>query len=98
VRELEHTVERAVVLARGGVITADHLAMEVDREIAIIDLNQQLTAGTVLPDLLVKVEERYIQRAMIRSDGNRHAAAKLLGIDIATLEKKLADHGLDGRN
>src|SRR3954452_9523774 len=88
VRELEHTVERAVVLARGGVITADHLAMDVDREIAIIDLNQQLTDGKALAELLVKVEERYIQRAMIRSDGNRHAAAKLLGIDIATLEKK----------
>ncbi len=97
VRELEHTVERAVVLARGGVITAEHLAMEIDREVAIIDLNQQLTHGTSLPDLLVKAEGRYIQRALVRSDGNRHAAAKLLGIDIATLEKKLAEHGLDGR-
>ena len=29
-RELEHTVERAVVLARGGVITADHLAIQAD--------------------------------------------------------------------
>ncbi len=97
VRELEHTVERAVVLARGGVITAEHLAMEIDREVAIIDLNQQLTHGTSLPDLLVKAEGRYIQRALVRSDGNRHAAAKLLGIDIATLEKKLAEHGLDAR-
>jgi two-component system, NtrC family, response regulator AtoC len=97
VRELEHTVQRAVVLARGGVITADHLAMEIDREVAIIDLNQQLTHGTSLPDLLVKAEARYIQRALVRSDANRHAAAKLLGIEIATLEKKLAEHGLDGR-
>ncbi len=97
VRELEHTIERAVVLARGGVITAEHLAMEIDREVAIIDLNQQLTHGTSLPDLLVKAEGRYIQRALARSDGNRHAAAKLLGIDIATLEKKLSEHGLDGR-
>ena len=48
VRELEHTVERAVVLARGGVITADNLAMEADREIAIVDLNQQLTDGKTL--------------------------------------------------
>jgi two-component system, NtrC family, response regulator AtoC len=97
VRELEHTVERAVVLARGGVITADHLAMEADREIAIVDLNQQLTDGKTLEDLFTMVEARYIQRALLRSDGNRHAAAKALGIDIATLEKKLAEHGLDGR-
>jgi two-component system, NtrC family, response regulator AtoC len=97
VRELEHTVERAVVLARGGVITADHLAMEADREVAIVDLNQQLTDGKSLGDLFTMVEARYIQRALLRSDGNRHAAAKILGIDIATLEKKLAEHGLDGR-
>jgi DNA-binding NtrC family response regulator len=98
VRELEHTVERAVVLARGGVITAENLAMEVDREIWIMDLNQQLTNGTSLVDLLASTESRYIQRALLRSDGNRHAAAKLLGIDIARLEKKLAEHGLDGRS
>jgi len=97
VRELEHTVERAVVLAQGGVITADHLAMDVDREIAIIDLNQQLTDGKTLDEVLSAVESRYIQRALLRSDGNWHAAARLLGTDIATLEKKLAEHGLDGR-
>jgi two-component system response regulator AtoC len=98
VRELEHTVERAVVLARGGVITMDHLAMEADREVAIVDLNQQLTNGKTLDDLFTMIEARYIQRALLRSDGNRHAAAKTLGIDIATLEKKLAEHGLDSRN
>jgi two-component system response regulator AtoC len=97
VRELEHTVERAVVLARGGIITAENLAMEVDREIAIIDLNQQLTHGKTLSDVVASTEARYIQRALLRSDGNRHAAAKLLGIDIAKLEKKLAEHGLNGR-
>ena len=50
-----------------------------------------------LDELLAATESRYMQRALLRSDGNRHAAAKLLGIDIATLEKKLAEHGLDGR-
>jgi two-component system response regulator AtoC len=97
VRELEHTVERAVVLARGGIITADHLAMEVDREIAILDLNQELTNGRTLGELQTIVEARYLQRALLRTDGNRHGAAKMLGIDLATLDKKLAEHGLDGR-
>jgi len=97
VRELEHTVERAVVLARGGIITADHLAMEVDREIAILDLNQELTNGRTLSELQTIVEARYLQRALLRTDGNRHGAAKMLGIDLATLDKKLAEHGLDGR-
>jgi two-component system, NtrC family, response regulator AtoC len=97
VRELEHTIQRAVVLARGGVITREHLAMETSREIAIIDLNQELSSGHSLTDVLAEVESRYLHRALLRNDGNRHAAAKALGMDLATLEKKLAEHGLDGR-
>src|SRR2546423_2933470 len=97
VRELEHTVERAVVLSRGGVITADHLAMEVDREIAIIDLNQQLTNGKTLSDVVASTESRYVHRALLRPDANRHAPANPLPLAIAMLEKKLAEHGFDGR-
>ena len=62
-RELEHTVERAVVLSRGGVITAENLAMEVDREIAIIDLNQQLTNGKTLVGRAGVDRERAISSA-----------------------------------
>jgi two-component system, NtrC family, response regulator AtoC len=97
VRELEHTMQRSVVLARGGVITSEHLLLDADREIAIIDLNQELSNGKTLSDVMAEVESRLIQRAMLRADANRHAAAKVLGIDLATLEKKLAEHGLDGR-
>jgi transcriptional regulator with PAS, ATPase and Fis domain len=38
-----------------------------------------------------------ISRALDRTSGNRHAAAKLLGIDIATLERGLAEHRLGTR-
>src|SRR5919204_1441791 len=54
VRELEHTIQRAVVLARGGVITREHLAMEATREIALVDLNQELTSGRSLDDVLAE--------------------------------------------
>ncbi len=94
VRELEHTVQRAVVLARGGIITTDHLLLNADQEVAIIDINQKLTMGATLEDVVNEVELRMLQRAIQRADGNRHAAAKALGMDIATLDKKLANHGL----
>jgi DNA-binding NtrC family response regulator len=97
VRELEHTIQRAVILSQGSVITSQHLLLDADREIAIMDLNQKLTSNATLADVLAEVEGRYIQRALLRADGNRHAAAKVLGIDIATLDKKLAEHGLEGR-
>ncbi len=97
VRELEHSIQRAVVLARGGLITPDHLLLNADQEVAIIDLNQKLAAGVALDDVVHEVEARMIQRAIQRADGNRHAAAKALGMDIAQLEKKLADFGLETR-
>jgi two-component system response regulator AtoC len=97
VRELEHTIQRAVVLARGGAITREHLLLDDEREIAIVDLNQKLTSGVSLGDVVAEVEMRMLQRALMRADGNRHAAARALGIDLAILEKKLADYGLDGR-
>jgi len=97
VRELEHTIQRAVVLARGGAITREHLLLDDEREIAIVDLNQKLTNGVSLGDVVAEVETRMLQRALMRADGNRHAAARGLGIDLAILEKKLADYGLNGR-
>jgi two-component system, NtrC family, response regulator AtoC len=97
VRELEHTIQRAVVLARGGAITREHLLLDDEREIAIVDLNQKLSNGATLADVVAEVETRMLQRALMRADGNRHAAAKALGIDLAILDKKLADYGLNGR-
>ncbi len=97
VRELEHTVQRAVVLARGGIITPEHLLLNADNEVAIIDINQKLSSGATLDDVVQEVEQRMVQRAIQRADGNRHAAAKTLGMDIAKLEKKLADYGLETR-
>jgi two-component system, NtrC family, response regulator AtoC len=97
VRELEHAIQRAVVLARGGVITNDQLLLEDDREIAFIDLNQKLSSGVPLGDVLAEVELRLLKRALARADGNQREAAKALGMDLALLEKKLAEYGLEAR-
>ena len=48
-----------------NVITADHLAMDVDREIAIIDLNQQLTDGKTLNELLASTESSCCSRTSL---------------------------------
>jgi len=97
VRELEHTIQRGVVLARGGAISPEHLLLDDDREIAIIDLNQKLSLKATLADVMAEVESRMLHRSLARSDGNRHEAAKALGIDIASLEKKLGEYGIDSR-
>jgi len=97
VRQLEHTIERAVIMARGGIITSQHLALDETEELSFIDLNQRLQQGESLPEVLAEVERKMMTRALDRTNGNRHAAARMLGIDIATLERGLAEHRLGGR-
>jgi two-component system response regulator AtoC len=94
VRQLEHTIERAVIVARGGIITSQHLNLEAAAEAAIVDLNHKLQSGQSLPEVVAEVERLMIGRAMDRAEGNRYHAAKLLGIDIASLEKRLEEHRL----
>jgi two-component system, NtrC family, response regulator AtoC len=96
VRQLEHTIERAIIVARGGVITPQHLNLSAASELAIVDVNQKLQTGQSLPEVLAEVERLMLERSLERTSGNRHAAAKLLGIDIALFEKKLDEHGLGG--
>ena len=94
VRQLEHTVERAIIVARGGTITSQHLNLEAASELAIVDVNQKLQANESLPDVLREVERLMLTRALDRTAGNRYHAARLLGIEIALLEQKLEEHAL----
>jgi two-component system, NtrC family, response regulator AtoC len=98
VRQLEHTIERAVIMARGGIITSQHLSLDDTEELSFIDVNQKLQHGESLAEVLAEVERKMVARALDRNSGNRHAAARLLGIELATLERKLAEHRIDGRS
>jgi two-component system response regulator AtoC len=97
VRQLEHTVERAVIVARGGIVTSQHLNLEAAGEVAIIDINQKLQANESLPEVVREVEQLMLTRALERAAGNRFHAAKLLGIDIASFEQKLEAYSLSGQ-
>jgi two-component system response regulator AtoC len=94
VRQLEHTIERAVIVARGGIITSQHLNLESGTDLSIIDLNQKLQLGESLHEVVSEVERKLLSGAMERTSGNRYAAAKLLGIDIALLDRKLEEQGV----
>ncbi len=98
VRQLEHTVERAVIMARGGVITSQHLRLDDTEELSFVDINQRLQRGESLPQVVADVEQKMLGRALERNGGNRHAASRLLGIDIATLEQKLSEHGMGAKS
>lgn len=109
VRELEHAIEFAAVVARGGMLRPEHLppptvlesaagsvpaAGDDDVAAAVRRWLRSRLAGdagaTDLRDLLMSIVDAALAaEAVERTGGNRTAAAKLLGVDRATLRTKL---------
>jgi two-component system response regulator HydG len=91
VRELENVIERSVLLARKDRIDAEDLPEEVmgvkrpPRD-AILEL-----IGTPLAD----IEQRLLDETLRITGGNKTQAAKLLGIDVRTVARKLERRGDD---
>jgi DNA-binding NtrC family response regulator len=90
VRELRNVIERACILADGDFIT--------ERELAVSMPVLQVPAGVPQPaaappsadtDLLVNVEREHIQRALMRANGNKKAAARMLGLSRRALYRRL---------
>jgi transcriptional regulator with PAS, ATPase and Fis domain len=91
VRELSHIIERAMLLAREGVITGDDLPPDVagaprhagDSGGGLGSLAEDWPTLSVL-------ERRYIDRVLSRTGGNKTHAAEVLGIDRRTLNRMFA--------
>jgi DNA-binding NtrC family response regulator len=84
VRELDHAIERAVLMAETDAITASDLGLGKVGE-----------GAQPLEDMpLEKVEALLIKGALERHDGNVARAAKDLGLSRSALYRRLEKHGL----
>ena len=92
VRELENMVEATVVLCDGTTIEAADLPVEVGGGQRVEDLPDahsiRIEAGTPLPE----AERTIILDTLRRTDGNKTAAARILGIGLRTLYRKLEQY------
>jgi transcriptional regulator with GAF, ATPase, and Fis domain len=97
VRELRNILERAAILADGGLVVSDHLAFRPAprREPAVA-----AAAAAPLPDRepireLKDVERELIEKAMSEARFNKSRAAKALGLTRAQLYAKLRRYGIE---
>ena len=83
-RELDHAVERAVLLAEGAEIRGRDLALAgaADGSRSLDDLS------------LEEVERVLIDKALARASGNVSDAATALGLSRSALYRRLKRHGL----
>ncbi|UCD04896.1 MAG: sigma-54-dependent Fis family transcriptional regulator [candidate division WOR-3 bacterium] len=85
VRELQNIIERAIVLARGDLITKDELPL------SIADTAKSQASGK-LNEAISKIETAMIQDALRRTNGNQTKAAAELGISERVLRYKIGKH------
>jgi len=89
IRELRNTLERASVLAEGEVITLHDLP----DKFRTIDVEGIATSS--LRQAMDDFERDYIQRSLVDHKGNKETTAERLGIDLATLYRKIKKLRID---
>ena len=94
VRELENVIQRATVLAQGGVISEDHIRFAGTDGRRLIDIGERVRRGIDLPGMLEDIERTALEEAMSATDGDRKDAASLLGISLTDMNKRAKALGL----
>ncbi len=94
VRELENTIQRAVVLAQGGVITSHHILLSNFGDRQMVDVGRLVRENTPLAEIMGQVERLALTEAMEVAKGDRSEAARILGLDRPVLYEKLKEYGL----
>lgn len=91
VRELENIIERLVVLNDSGRVSPDDLPPAIRSFVAEKQFPVPLFSGgdLNLQRAVEQVESRLIAEALRRANGDRSAAAQLLGVKLTTLLSKL---------
>lgn len=87
VRELEHIIERAVILVEGDTIECKHLPA---RFLEALKLNHVEKPTEFVS--LAELETRYIFEVLKATNGNKSKAAEILGISRAALWRKLKQY------
>lgn len=102
VRELRNVLERAAILAGGGLITSEHLALPAPAppqssgasDPATAPRRIGLPAGTERRQTLPDVEREMVENALVGARYNKSEAARALGLTRAQFYVRLKRHGL----
>jgi DNA-binding NtrC family response regulator len=84
VRELANTIERLLILTPGDVIAPEDLPPNV----------QSFSGPAGGPASLAEMERLHVTRVLAETGGRKMKAARLLGIDLKTLNSKIRRYGI----
>jgi len=87
-RELANPIERALIVSQSGAIDIHDLPLK----------HSSGDAKLGHPGLLAQIERTAILESLARNSGDRKAASEELGISLRTLQYRLKEYGISGRD
>jgi len=94
VRELRNVIERAVVLEDGAVLGEGSVILRGERG-AAPGTGAAPPGSDGPPPSLAEVERAYLEGLLQRAGGNKSQVARWMGVSYPTVQKKIADYGLE---
>ena len=82
IRELKNVLERAAILADDNTLLPEHLPYELQQQNVAVANNLSLA----------EVERQHIQKVLQHTNGNKTETARLLGIGLTTLYRKIEEY------
>jgi len=101
VRQLEHVVQRALILADEPVILPEHLPIEESEEPDdgdVVPCNEQLPLGEVKNSLVERLERCYLDKVLRLYRGNVRQTARHAGLSERSIYEKLKKYQIDRRS
>lgn len=95
VRELKNVLERALILSQGGTLEAHHLKVDTTEHAYEVE-DDVLPPNRSVIAILGDIERSYIEKALVRTNGNKKSAAQLLGLSRHALDRHMKKLGMTG--
>lgn len=92
IRELKNVLERSIILQNGTTLTTDSLPLELTANAAPAE--ESTGKKTLSAFSLAAAEKLHIQKVLNYTGGNKAETARLLGIGVATLYRKIEEYSL----
>ncbi len=88
VRELENCIEYALILAGEKKIFPEHLPLSISSQDPMLEISSDLPT-------VKQMEKRYTRMVLANTNGNKSQAAKIMGISVTTLWRRLKEMGVE---